>query len=162
MESLLKKVYQRPRLSATLAFISYIIVILTGAAYILLLVGAFIKGPALAVKVFLTTSLPFIIVSILRRKVNAPRPYELYDFYEHNPKRKSGESFPSRHAFSIFSIGTVCLFIYPIMGITLLSLGVPLAISRVLTGIHFTRDVVAGALIGAISALIGALIFTMF
>jgi membrane-associated phospholipid phosphatase len=44
------------------------------------------------------------------------------------------------------------------LGIILLALGVLLCIARVLLGIHFVRDVIAGALIGVCSAALGILI----
>ena len=43
------------------------------------------------------------------------------------------------------------------LGIGLLLLGAVLGVMRVLLGVHFIRDVVAGALIGVISGAIGLL-----
>ena len=87
--------------------------------------------------------------------IDAPRPYELYDFYENKPKEREGRSFPSRHAYSAFVIATIA-FAYSIpLGIGLVLLGIALAVSRVLLGIHFIRDVVCGAIVGVISGLIG-------
>ena len=106
----------------------------------------------------ITLGVPFLIVTLVRRYVDAKRPYEIYDFFDKKPKEKQGNSFPSRHAFSIFAIGTLCIFVDFQLGIITLILGVIMCICRVLLGIHFIRDVFAGAIIGVISSLIGALI----
>ena len=108
---------------------------------------------------------PFVIVSILRRIVNAPRPYELYDLGEAGldiPRHKRGCSFPSRHTFSAFLIGTILLPDVPLLGAAVLLVGVCLAASRVLLGIHFIRDVVSGAVIGAASGAVGAICVYFF
>ena len=99
--------------------------------------------------------MPFLAVSAVRFLINAPRPYELYDFYEKKPKEKHGKSFPSRHVYSAFVIATLA-FVYSIpLGVSLALIGVSLAAARVLLGIHFIRDVLCGALIGTVSGLIG-------
>ena len=107
------------------------------------------------VKLLTVTGVPFVLVSILRRVINAPRPYELLEFYEKKPKGKSGRSFPSRHVFSVFVIATVLVTWNPTVAVLLFSAGALLALLRVALGIHFVRDVVAGALIGAASGGIG-------
>lgn len=114
-------------------------------------------SPALGIKYLAVLGIPFCLVSLLRKYIGAPRPYEIYDFYEKKPKGSEKNSFPSRHAFSVFAIGTLLLFAYPVFGIVLLLLGVALCVCRVLLGYHFIRDVLAGALIGVISSLIGSI-----
>lgn len=109
-----------------------------------------------ALKYIITLGFPFLLVGIIRRLIKAPRPYELYDFFEKPPRVGVKDSFPSRHAFSVFALGTLCLFISPILGILMLVFGALLCFCRVAEGIHFIRDVLAGALIGVISALIAA------
>lgn len=55
----------------------------------------------------------FILVSVFRAKLNARRPYEVYQFQPLIPKDKCGNSFPSRHVFSIFVIRyDNCLAVY--------------------------------------------------
>ena len=54
----------------------------------------------------------FVAVSIFRKCYNAKRPYEIYDFKPLIPKDTIGKSFPSRHVFSIFVIGTTLLYHY--------------------------------------------------
>ncbi len=112
-----------------------------------------------ALSVLLITGVPFALVTLLRRILHAPRPYDLYGFCDTPPKKRASGSFPSRHVFSAFSVGTLfCFFSLP-AGISLLLLGVLIALCRVFLGIHFPRDVVAGALIGVLSSVIGCIIF---
>lgn len=93
-------------------------------------------------------ALSFVLVSLFRRRVNAKRPYELYGFAPLIPKDTVGKSFPSRHVFSIFVIATTVFFLQQGIGILLWAAGVCLAVIRVAAGVHFPRDVAAGAVIG--------------
>ena len=153
-ERLLWHVYKNDTLAEMLKIASYAIVLLTVYAFFTRIVGL-IETPMEIVKLLTVTGVPFVLVSILRRVINAPRPYELLEFYEKKPKGKSGRSFPSRHVFSVFVIATVLVTWNPTVAVLLFAAGVLLALLRVALGIHFVRDVVAGALIGAASGGIG-------
>ena len=91
----------------------------------------------------------------MRAKLDRPRPYEVYGLEPLIPRESRGKSFPSRHVFSICVIGTSLLYLDPPVGAALLALGALLAAARVLSGVHFLKDVLAGALIGVLSAVIG-------
>lgn len=146
--------------------IAYFAVVATVTSYILTLVSlVFLKSDILlAVKFVLVTGVPFVLVSVFRHIFNAPRPYELTDFSDFAirlPGNKKGRSFPSRHMFSSFVIGTSLLFIHVPVAILLLALGLFLGVWRVFRGIHFPRDIVAGGLIGGISGVLGMLLVTL-
>ncbi len=158
MENLLKKVYGSKKLSFALTVASHAIVILSALALVPLFWSTAVDSWVRSVQIAAILIVPLVIVSLVRHLINAPRPYELYSFYELAPKSKKGGSFPSRHAFSVFAIGTALCFVHPVLGAVLLALGVLLCVMRVLLGIHFIRDVVAGALTGALSSVIGMLI----
>lgn len=100
----------------------------------------------------------FILVSLFRTGYNAPRPYELYGFTPLLPKDTKGKSFPSRHVFSIFVIASSVAGIWLPAGLALLGMGIILAGLRVIMGVHFPRDVLAGALIGIFVGVAGILI----
>lgn len=153
-ERLLWYVYKNDTLAETMKISSYAIVLLTVYAFFTRIVGL-IDTPLEIVKLLTVTGVPFVLVSVLRLVINAPRPYELLEFYEKKPKGKAGKSFPSRHVFSVFVIATVLVTYEPALSIALALAGVALAFLRVALGIHFVRDVVAGALIGAASGGIG-------
>lgn len=112
------------------------------------------RDPALW-RLGLTCGVPFCALSLARRAIDAPRPYEVYGLEPLIPKKSRGESFPSRHVFSSFVIAVSFLYVRPPLGAALLILGVLLAAVRVVSGMHFLKDVLAGAIIGVLSAVIG-------
>jgi membrane-associated phospholipid phosphatase len=113
------------------------------------------------VGILTVTGSSFIAVTVVRRIINAPRPYELIPVFDRYPKSKKGKSFPSRHVFSIFLISAVIAFDCLWAGIVLGFLGIILACCRVLTGIHFVRDAVAGAISGVLCGCVGMFIFML-
>ncbi len=106
-------------------------------------------------KALLVPLISFIVLSIIRRLLNFPRPYEKYDIKPLYEKKTKGCSFPSRHTFSAFIIAFAVLPINIPLGILLTILSIVLAVTRVLCGIHFIKDVVAGFLFAVISAICG-------
>ena len=145
----------RPRLCSMIICANRYI---TYACYLLfpfLVFCEFVYDRNLCIRTLVTAGVSFAVVSLFRRIVNSPRPYEILDIKPLMIKRTKGKSFPSRHCFSIFVIAVCWLRFVPIVGILLLILGVLLALLRVVLGVHFPRDVVAGALIGILSGIIG-------
>jgi membrane-associated phospholipid phosphatase len=91
----------------------------------------------------------------------------VYDTPPAIPKDKKGSSFPSRHVYSAFAIafafawnGSV-LEIPAVVGLAavLALLGVLLAVIRVLSGIHFLSDVLAGAAWALLVSVVGYAFF---
>ena len=155
MEKFLLRVYKSKKATLSLKVISALSVVFSVLSYCVLLFLSFYNSIYEGLSVLLSAALPFFAVGFVRMMIDAPRPYELYTFYENKPKERAGRSFPSRHAYSSFVIATIA-FAYSIpLGIALLILGLALSVSRVLLGIHFIRDVVCGALVGVISGLVG-------
>ena len=72
-------------------------------------------------------------------------------------KKTKGQSCPSRHTFSAFVIGFCAMYVSIPLGIVLTVMAIILAVSRVLCGVHFIRDVVCGLVAAAIAAIIGIL-----
>ena len=105
-------------------------------------------------KSLIVAGISFVLVSLVRKMINADRPYTKYDFVPLIEKNKTGESMPSRHVFSAFVIGVTVIPINPIISVVCIICGVFIAITRVALGVHFIRDVIAGALIGIICGII--------
>jgi hypothetical protein len=97
----------------------------------------------------------FLLVSLFRSRFNAPRPYEALDIIPLMEKDKHGQSFPSRHVFSIFVIAMTLLRLCAPLGWALLCCGMVLAWCRVILGVHFPRDVIAGGIAGILWGLPG-------
>jgi membrane-associated phospholipid phosphatase len=116
-----------------------------------------IEGHIALLYALLVPGISFVLVSVFRRIVNAPRPYEVFDGVPVIAKDTLGKSFPSRHAFSIFIIGMAFCACCPLAwaGPVILVLGVALAVIRVIAGVHFPRDVIAGALAGILLGYVG-------
>ena len=100
----------------------------------------------------------FVILSFLRKKINTPRPYEEWDIKPLLDRDSLGQSMPSRHVFSATIISMACLHASLTMGMICLTLSAFLGLVRVLGGVHFPKDVVAGY----ICALVWGVIFFLF
>lgn len=109
----------------------------------------------LTAKIILTPLSSFILVSVIRKCIDAPRPYEKYDIKPLLIKETAGESMPSRHVFSITVISMCWLYVSVPVGIVMLVLVTVMAASRVLAGVHFIRDVIAGFIVGILSGILG-------
>lgn len=159
MKNLLIKVYKNRPLTKTLIILSHIISALFVLAF-LFCVGVMIYAEAYRVALlFVCSALAgYLLVSAAREVLDAPRPYEVYDFYEILPKKKKGKSFPSRHAYSALVIATLSFAVGHPLGIGLLVLASLMCVCRALVGIHFVRDLVAGAALGVISGVVGLLL----
>lgn len=103
----------------------------------------------------LTAGIPFVILSIFRRLLNRPRPYEALGITPLIPREKKGKSFPSRHVFSAFIIAMCWLRELPVFGAVLCVPAAVLALIRVVGGVHYVSDVVAGGVFGIACGLIG-------
>lgn len=106
-------------------------------------------------RVLLVPAVSFVLVTILRRIINAPRPYEKFDIPPVIEKDTKGKSFPSRHVFSVFIIAVAIFYSHPGPGILIGMIGVAMAVIRVLGGVHEVRDVAAGAVIGLFCGIVG-------
>ena len=97
----------------------------------------------------------FLAMSIIRRKINAKRPYEIFDFKPVIKKDTIGNSFPSRHIFSAFLIGMAFFSLNKRAGAEIFILASILSFIRVVGGVHFIKDVLVGAATGLVLGFIG-------
>lgn len=105
--------------------------------------GPFLGIPALA----------FVLVSLFRSWYNQARPYEDWQIQPLDPKDTKGRSMPSRHVFSATMIAMCLLRQSMWWGIPALFLSAGLAIARVLVGVHYPKDVLAGYGVGVMAGL---------
>ena len=97
----------------------------------------------------------FVILSLLRKKINASRPYEVWEIVPLLDRDSPGQSMPSRHVFSATIISMACLHASLSVGVILLVFSALLGLVRVLGGVHYPKDVV----VGYICALVWGVLF---
>ncbi len=136
-----------------------LITIVFDIAYPALLLYLLITRDARLLRVFLVPALSFLAVTLLRRLINAKRPYEIFGLSPFIPRKGTGKSFPSRHVFSAFMITLTYTYIFDAaeasaatiigswVGTILFLLSMDLASIRVRARLHFVRDVVVGAIL---------------
>lgn len=146
----------RPGVVRALNIVNHGIVVVFYAAYALLLGWACVSDPWKLAPLVGVTAVEFAAVSFFRRRFNAPRPYECCAIAPLIARDGAGKSFPSRHAFSAFAIAASWFAASAPVAVVLLVAAVVLAVCRVLGGVHFPRDVVAGAFIGSATGALAA------
>lgn len=114
----------------------------------------FTKNPQL-IRAAIVPAVSFVLLTIIRAKINAKRPYEKFGLPPVIDKKTKGNSFPSRHVFSVFIIAVTVFYHFQPAGILLGVIGIGLGIVRVCTGVHEPRDVAAGAAAGILCGIIG-------
>ena len=120
--------------------------------YLTLLVITYLQeglGKQVLMYVFVPAS-GFVILSLFRKKINAPRPYEVWEIVPLLDRDSPGQSMPSRHVFSATIISMACLHASLTMGMICLTLSAFLGLVRVLGGVHYPKDVVVGYTCGLV------------
>jgi undecaprenyl-diphosphatase len=110
-----------------------------------------VLGAALAVA---ASGVALAFAAVLSRIVDRPRPFvadpQIHAFLSH----AADPSFPSDHATAAFAIAVVLLVRFGRPALPVLLAAIALAASRVLIGLHYPTDVLAGAVIGTVAALL--------
>ena len=151
------KIENRPIFLSLLRTFNRFMVVVMPIVYLTLLTTIYFRegfGKQVLMYVFIPAS-GFVILSFLRKKINAPRPYEEWDIKPLLDRDSPGQSMPSRHVFSATIISMACLHASLTMGMICLTLSALLGLVRVLGGVHFPKDV----LVGYICALVWGVIF---
>ena len=147
----------RPFLLSLLRTFNRFMTVVMPMIYLTLLATTYLQqglGKQVLIYVFIPAS-GFVILSLLRKKINAPRPYEKWDIKPLLDRDSPGQSMPSRHVFSATIISMACLHVSLSVGVILLVLSALLGLVRVLGGVHYPKD----AVVGYICALVWGVIF---
>ena len=150
----------RPFLLSLLRTFNRFMTVVMPIVYLTLLATAYLQeglGKQVLMYVFIPVS-GFVILSFLRKKINAPRPYEVWEIVPLLDRDSPGKSMPSRHVFSATIISMACLHASLTMGMICLTLSAFLGLVRVLGGVHYPKDVVVGYICG----LVWGVIFLLF
>lgn len=117
------------------------------ASYPLMLVYLFFtRFPITALYATAVPASGFILLTVVRKAINRPRPYETLDINPIIKKDTRGNSMPSRHVFSMTIIAVTGFFINHFVGGVLIVLSIMLCFVRVVGGVHYPSDVAAGFL----------------
>ena len=147
-------ILRHPRGVQTLNIINKAITMLIYSIYPIFLLGLLVSRDLRFWKVLLIPGISFVLVSLFRKYIDAPRPYEVLNIVPLINKDTKGQSFPSRHVFSVFVIAMTLYYISMPVGITLIIVGVLLGIVRVVGGVHFPKDVIVGAIVGILISVV--------
>lgn len=142
--------YRHPWTIPLLRAVNKFVVWVMYVAYIFILVWVGRKNILKAGPFLLIPGIGFILLSFARHRIDAPRPYEEFPITPLISRQKTGDSLPSRHVFSATVIAMCGLRLNLILGMILLALAVVSAITRVIGGVHFPRDVIIGFICGFI------------
>ena len=151
------KIENRPIFLRLLRTFNRFMTVVMPMIYLTLLAITYLQqglGKQVGIYVFVPAT-GFVILSFLRKKINAPRPYEEWDIKPLLDRDSPGQSMPSRHVFSATIISMACLHASLTMGMICLTLSAFLGLVRVLGGVHYPKDVV----VGYICALVWGVLF---
>ena len=144
------KIENKPFLLRLLRFFNRFMTVVMPIVYLTLLVTTYFQkglGKQVLIYVFIPAS-GFVILSFLRKKINAPRPYEEWTIKPLLDRDSLGQSMPSRHVFSATIISMACLHASLSVGVILLVFSAFLGLVRVLGGVHYPKDVVVAYICG--------------
>ena len=120
-------------------------------------VALFVFVPRLrraAVAAVLSAGLALLVAHFLSGAIDRARPFVAHPhthlFLSHAPD----PGFPSDHATGAFAIGFALVLRDRLTGIVALALALLLSFGRVALGVHYPSDVLAGAVLGLLAALL--------
>jgi undecaprenyl-diphosphatase len=95
-----------------------------------------------------SAALSILLFKILKRLTGRRRPCQIAPHCWATLLPPDQFSFPSGHTMTAFAVAIPLALFYPTLMIGLFFCALSIAMSRILLGMHFLSDVVAGALIG--------------
>ena len=134
-----------------------------GVFWYTLMIALLAAGGAVAylpvLQMVATGAVGVAVYKFLKHRTLRPRPYQVRSDIRLHGDPLDQFSFPSGHTLHAVSLSTVALMHFPALAPLLLPFVALVALSRVVLGLHYPSDVVAGAAIGAG---IGAASFAFF
>lgn len=130
----------------------------TGDGYLYLLLGALLWcfGGTVGERFFYLTLFAYLIdVSaylLLKNTIKRDRPSIKIDSYEALIKPSDKFSFPSGHTAGAFVFACMVATFFPAFTVPIFIWATLVGVSRVLLGVHYPTDIVAGSLLGCGSA----------
>ncbi len=138
--------FRTPARTKALKTANILITAIGYASYPLMLIYLYFTQINALVPAIAVPAAGFCLLTVIRRKINRPRPYQALDIKPLIHKDKQGKSMPSRHVFSMTIIAVTAFLVSPAIGVILLILSFMLAAIRAIGGVHYPSDVIVGAL----------------
>ena len=105
-------------------------------------------------RMLLTGAVCLALYKWLKARTTRPRPCARHDHIQPRVAPLDEYSFPSGHTLHAVAFTLVAVHGYPPLAWLLLPFAVLVALSRIILGLHYPSDVLAGALLGASLALL--------
>ncbi len=115
----------------------------------------FSKTRSTGIKVLLSMAIAYIVANlIIKNVVGRVRPFEAYPYLEALINKPHDSSFPSGHTVNVFAAATAIFLENKKWGTFALIIAALVAFSRLYNCVHYPTDVLAGAAIGIIFAVL--------
>lgn len=146
---------EKPYRLTVLEILNKLTVYIGYGAYAALLIFLAVTMDIRIIRCIAVPAVTFLLATVVRSGINAPRPYEKLDITPLIPKSTKGKSFPSRHTVCIAIIAAAWLYVNIPAGLALCAVTLITAVIRPVMGVHFPRDTIAGIIFSAVCGVIG-------
>ena len=132
----------------------------------LLVVTAYVLGDKrFAIDLVLGSLTLWLLVTIIKAITDRARPFNLLRETRVIGWREAGLSFPSGHTTQIFFMATLAISHFQlslVVALGLYAIAALVGFTRIYVGVHYPRDVIAGAILGLIWGGLGVLVAPYF
>lgn len=129
-----------------------------GYVWVIIAVGLALFSPeglVIVRQLILSFALELSLYKVIKARFSRPRPFAELVIVTMLIPPPDEFSFPSGHTAAAFVIVTVLGLQSLVLGFLLLPVALMIGVSRVYLGVHYPTDVIAGALLGAVSGYAG-------